>query len=730
MANKSRRGRGSFESQMDALVEQYMTNTSNWNKRNDALLAMQELFESVEGEANPQIFTADFFKKIKIPLMESLSDLRSQLVREGCNTIVVLAKVGGDLTRPLFRELLPHMIDIVGSGNKVIMANVDQSIVAIIQHMRNRQVIPYIVDQLKQSKSKELREACAEYICHILQNWTASYLEKDTEILREAIESAVRDASQTCRAIARRCFAIYRDYWPAEADLILRKVDLRTQKLLTDAIEELSRSQTRDFKSQQPDDIYASQDLLTEELNRGNDEDFNLHAPENGNGPSRGNNSRASQSGGPSSRRDQGWRLQRGEQGLTETTSYNRSRNDSSIPFSRSSNQNKSGSRKNRSSRRDNDQDDTNGGYLSTASNFTTNTNNNYRSRGSSFQNDAHNLQSIQSIGTDISGPPPEAFVSPERDTDYNKKDSILQQELELDYKKERARERERETARQAELLARKKAELERDRLEIERQRQEMERERKERELERQKQEMDKKDREKRDVKQQQQTPVQAPKEPSKSPPTMKEYVNKPTVSSTVDSSIQQDLAQDSMNVEFNVGDVVSLGKKVVGKEVTGIVRFAGETQFAAGIWVGLELEGEDGKNDGSVKGVRYFTCRPNHGIFVRQNQLKNLSTKIERAAPPQSVVVDPLIQQMSVDLLKHHKIHIDEVMATMKEEYEILSEFEKLTQNPAKDQLTTYMEAIECCLDQREESCRKLRNQLQTLRLQSFRGRLSSVDR
>ena len=28
------------------------------------------------------------------------------------------------------------------------------------------------------------------------------------------------------------------------------------------------------------------------------------------------------------------------------------------------------------------------------------------------------------------------------------------------------------------------------------------------------------------------------------------------------------------------------------------------------------------GKNDGTVQGIQYFTCRPKHGIFVRADKL------------------------------------------------------------------------------------------------------------
>lgn len=69
------------------------------------------------------------------------------------------------------------------------------------------------------------------------------------------------------------------------------------------------------------------------------------------------------------------------------------------------------------------------------------------------------------------------------------------------------------------------------------------------------------------------------------------------------------------------VGDRVSLVDKR-----QGIVRYVGETKFANGIWYGIELFKPLGKNDGSVHDVRYFTCKPNHGLFAIGSRLLSVS--------------------------------------------------------------------------------------------------------
>jgi dynactin complex subunit len=68
----------------------------------------------------------------------------------------------------------------------------------------------------------------------------------------------------------------------------------------------------------------------------------------------------------------------------------------------------------------------------------------------------------------------------------------------------------------------------------------------------------------------------------------------------------------------------IEIGSRVVtGVDKKGVVLFLGQTKFAAGDWVGIKLDKPDGKNDGSVAGEKYFDCEQNHGLFVKQAQVR-----------------------------------------------------------------------------------------------------------
>ena len=53
----------------------------------------------------------------------------------------------------------------------------------------------------------------------------------------------------------------------------------------------------------------------------------------------------------------------------------------------------------------------------------------------------------------------------------------------------------------------------------------------------------------------------------------------------------------------------LTVGAKVSVNDSRGTVAHLGPTQFAPGEWVGVILEAATGKNNGAIKGVKYFKC-------------------------------------------------------------------------------------------------------------------------
>ena len=60
------------------------------------------------------------------------------------------------------------------------------------------------------------------------------------------------------------------------------------------------------------------------------------------------------------------------------------------------------------------------------------------------------------------------------------------------------------------------------------------------------------------------------------------------------------------------------VGQRVlVGNVMAGTIRYVGQTHFAEGVWVGVEIDLPRGRNDGSIDDRRYFSCEPNYGLFA-----------------------------------------------------------------------------------------------------------------
>ncbi|XP_052828984.1 dynactin subunit 1 [Octopus bimaculoides] len=85
------------------------------------------------------------------------------------------------------------------------------------------------------------------------------------------------------------------------------------------------------------------------------------------------------------------------------------------------------------------------------------------------------------------------------------------------------------------------------------------------------------------------------------------------------------------------MGDRIKVGTRVevIGKGVFGQVAYIGTTLFSTGKWVGVVLDEPRGKNNGTVQGKTYFQSPENHGIFVRQSQIR-LASQIQAVDSPE----------------------------------------------------------------------------------------------
>lgn len=80
----------------------------------------------------------------------------------------------------------------------------------------------------------------------------------------------------------------------------------------------------------------------------------------------------------------------------------------------------------------------------------------------------------------------------------------------------------------------------------------------------------------------------------------------------------------DHYELKADLPDWITIGESVLIRPYnsSGVIAYIGGTEFSGGTWIGVELDAPKGKNDGSVQGVKYFSCKPKHGMFVRADKL------------------------------------------------------------------------------------------------------------
>lgn len=154
-------------------------------------------------------------------------------------------------------------------------------------------------------------------------------------------------------------------------------------------------------------------------------------------------------------------------------------------------------------------------------------------------------------------------------------------------------------------------------------------------------------------------------KPPSK---LIKPSVTKPVLATALTTNLNQ--SKTNINEESEQLEDFKLNDKVwVNGTKAGLIAFIGETQFKEGIWAGIILETADGKNNGTLNGVTYFTTEENRGVFCRLNKLtKTQQLEQINEQPTQAITVAGVSNQTQLKV--NDRVNINSSVGGVKSGY------------------------------------------------------------
>ncbi|KAF1792741.1 CLASP N-terminal domain [Phytophthora cactorum] len=217
-------------------MDRVARNTENWQERMAALGEMQRAFELLEKDPPAGTVAAslstEVWKTLR-PLKGMVQDLRSQIVKEVCALLTTVSRVTRDAMAPFLRDILPTLVEVRGSGNKVCGTYCGECLEAVVtQTVVKGATLRLFVDILLDSKNKLIRLCCISCLRRALVAWSPVMDKSDVQQLEKGLQHALYDASSSCRAQAHELFLAFHTLFPKRALVVMSMVDYKIQKRL------------------------------------------------------------------------------------------------------------------------------------------------------------------------------------------------------------------------------------------------------------------------------------------------------------------------------------------------------------------------------------------------------------------------------------------------------------------------------------------------------------------
>lgn len=200
----------------------------DWSKRVDCLKKIRSVI--IAGGMNYNEFQTSLVLLLPAFLV-SLKDLRSQVVREACVTIAYLSTKLKNKFDRFAESILNNLINLIQNSAKVISSSGLVCIRFILLNTHANRLIPIIFNNLN-SKSKDIRRTCCEFMHLILLSWSPQIIERYVNNVQEGIKKGIADADPEARVYSRNAFAEFAQHFPDLAESLKNSLDYSYRKLL------------------------------------------------------------------------------------------------------------------------------------------------------------------------------------------------------------------------------------------------------------------------------------------------------------------------------------------------------------------------------------------------------------------------------------------------------------------------------------------------------------------
>lgn len=199
----------------------------DWQKRIEAL----QTFRCILIDLTNVNLIVNSLKDLENSFQLSLKDLRSKVVREACITIAYTSVRLQNKCEKFIETLLPLLFNLTQNSAKIMSTSAGVAIRFIIQNTQSSKFIPIIHDNLN-SKSKEIRRNCCDFLNHLLRTWSKTVLEKNIKLLQEDIKKGLNDADPEARSFSRKAFWMLDYHFKEKANQLFFSLDSNKRRLL------------------------------------------------------------------------------------------------------------------------------------------------------------------------------------------------------------------------------------------------------------------------------------------------------------------------------------------------------------------------------------------------------------------------------------------------------------------------------------------------------------------